>query len=194
MPNCAYMETMIDPLDTQEGEEYPHSLQGLGVQDCALFLLFINKGSINMNRNQIEKHRPYLTLGEMELLVDAAKNLPIVPEELCLYLDRYIQDIKLRLRKANVRVKQSVDDSLGLYSKPEPTKDNRYDPEMLYTIYTSNGNSYAGMDVEQIRIVKEYLLQVTMSDEEVNAKMMAEFESAPKISKEQALKNLGMLD
>lgn len=144
-------------------------------------------------QTRIEKYRPYLTLEELELCAASVRLLPDIPEQLLIYLDRYIVDIKMKARQVNAYVLPTKMQRLELEEPTSKAYNASNDPTILYDVYISNGKTFAGMNPVQISIVKEYIDSVMLTDEELNEKMLREItEGAGKIKKEDGLKYSGL--
>lgn len=137
-----------------------------------------------------EKHRPSLTIHEMQLCTAGLRMLPQIPAETLTYLDRFIEDVQNGKRKKAFRIRPTLEQQLEVAPAPTAIPYNpSYDPIVLYQMYKTNG-SYAGMNPRQIDLCKNHAISI-MTDDEKFEMYQNQALTPLLIPKEQAERNSG---
>jgi hypothetical protein len=111
-----------------------------------------------------KKYRPYLTLSEIQYLIESIKlRNDHISLDLLKYLEKYSSDIQSGLRAVNHTLKPTITESLGFSSTP-PDPGTR-DILTLINLYTIN-KCYIGFSIPEIKILKEYRFENSQMDED----------------------------
>ena len=113
----------------------------------------------------VKKYRPYFTLPELRAILETQQASGRNPA-LIQYLERFIADTEMGLRKENLSLAPSLGDRLGGTVHGGQDNSEPFNPEGLMLMYRTHG--YAGMTpVQMLRIKRHRYDTGDMSREEM---------------------------
>lgn len=124
-----------------------------------------------------KKYRPYLTLTEINYLIECIKlRRDHISLDLLRYLEKYSSDIQAGLRTPNHTLQPTITQKLGFEETPT-SQDGGRDIGTLLNIFNVN-NSYIGMTPAEIISLKEYRFENSLMSAEEEDSYVAQLMNA----------------